>query len=145
MSVSHIDRQRAAVVREALSWLRTPYHHHADVKGAGADCIMLLIRVYHACGLIPDVDPRPYPHDWHLHRDEERYLDGVLRYARPVKQPQPGDVALYRFGRCISHGAIVTRWPQVVHAYLGQGVILSESDQPPLAGRLAGFYSLWGD
>lgn len=32
------DLQRAAVVAEARSWIGTPYHNCADVKGAGVDC-----------------------------------------------------------------------------------------------------------
>ena len=45
------DAQRAAVVAEARSWIGTPYHHAADVKGHGVDCAMLLIRVYCDCRL----------------------------------------------------------------------------------------------
>ena len=61
------------VVAEAKTWLRTPYHHAADIKGVGVDCAMILLRVYQAVGAVPpEVDPRPYPADWFLHRDEER-------------------------------------------------------------------------
>ncbi|MDO6044547.1 hypothetical protein Q4P48_08410 [Neisseria gonorrhoeae] len=44
---------RARIVEEARSWLGTPYHHHAMVKGAGVDCAMLLVAVYGAVGLLP--------------------------------------------------------------------------------------------
>ena len=44
--------QRAAVVAAARSWIGTPYHHAADVKGVGVDCAMLLVRVYSDLGLI---------------------------------------------------------------------------------------------
>jgi cell wall-associated NlpC family hydrolase len=137
--------QRAAVVQEAMGWLRTPYHHQGNVKGAGVDCAFLLIRVYHAVGLIPDIDPRPYPMDWHLHRGEERYLRWVEEYARPVDEPQPGDIVLYQFGRCVSHGAIVVEWPTILHAYVGEGCVLSDaSNTPRLSERQKGFYSIWG-
>lgn len=104
------------------------------------DCAFLLVRVYHAVGLIPDIDPRPYPHDWHLHRGEERYLDWVSRYGRPVSVPMPGDVVLFRFGRCASHAAIVVDWPRVIHSYIGEGVTLGDADKAPLSGREAGFF-----
>jgi cell wall-associated NlpC family hydrolase len=45
--------QRATVVAEARSWIRTPYHNCADVKGAGVDCGMLLVRVFVDTGLMP--------------------------------------------------------------------------------------------
>ncbi len=84
------DEQRKDVVAEARSWLGTPYHHAADVKGHGVDCAMLLVRVY--CDLRPDrtFDPRPYTRDWFLHRDEERYLGFLLERAREVRSPALG-------------------------------------------------------
>lgn len=135
--------ERAMVIEEARTWLGTPYHPHARVKGAGVDCAMLLIEVYRACNLIPDVDPGHYAPDWHLHRSDELYLKSIIRYAREVPEPLPGDVALFRFGRCVSHGAIVIAWPTVIHAYRGEGCVLADAAQRQLAGRLAGFYSIW--
>ena len=97
------------MVAEARSWVGTPYHGCADVKGAGVDCGMLLVRVFVDLGLTEPFDPRPYPSDWHLHRSEERYLGFVFERGREVAEPQPGDVAVFRYGRCYSHGGIVTR------------------------------------
>jgi NlpC/P60 family putative phage cell wall peptidase len=130
----------ATPVTEARTWLGTPYHHQGRVRGVGTDCAMLLAEVYHAAGLIPYIDPRPYPQDWHLHRGEERYLGWLERYADQVDSPQPGDVALYRFGRTRSHGAIVVEWPTIIHAYIGQGVVLADGTKGDLAGRLTGFW-----
>ena len=81
------DPRRAAVLVEAASWLRTPYHHMGRVKGGGTDCLMLLAEVYEAAGVIPHVDIPFYPPDWHLHRGAERYLDGLMRYAREISEP----------------------------------------------------------
>lgn len=136
--------QRLAVLVEAETWCGTAYHHQGFVKGGGVDCAFLLVEVYHACGLIPKIDPRPYPPDWHFHRDEERYLGWVEKYAHPVEVPQPGDVALYKFGRCLSHGAIVVEWPTIIHAMRGDGCVIAAGDQGHLAGRVAGFWSLFG-
>ncbi len=142
-----IAELRQAIVAEARTWLGTPYHHQAGIKGVGCDCAYLLIGVYRALGLIPTIDPRPYPPDWHLHRSEERYLGWVRRYAVPVAIPHPGDAALWRFGRTASHGGIVVAWPTIVHAYRGQGVVLADASQAPLGepGRLVGFYTLLQD
>lgn len=137
--------QRQAVIDEALTWLKTPYHHAARVKGAGVDCLMLLAEVYTAAGVIePIADIPHYPRDWMLHRNEERYLDGLLSYCHPVAEPKLGDIALFRFGRTVSHGAIVLDWPNILHAYSDEGgVVLSSAANGRLAGRLAGFYSPW--
>jgi cell wall-associated NlpC family hydrolase len=125
------------------AWLATPYHHQACVKGAGVDCAMLLVAVYRAAGLIPAIDPRPYPPDWHLHRSAERYLGWLERYGRETATPSPGDVALFRFGRCFSHGAIVVAWPSLIHAYIGEGCVWGNAERAPLVGRPLRFFSLW--
>lgn len=136
---------RADVVAEALSWLGTPYHHLADVKGAGVDCAMLLVRVYAALGLIPaDTDPRPYSEQWHLHHGEEMYLGWLQRHARFTDSPQPGDVAVWRFGRTYSHGGILVEPATVVHALKDSRIVkLHRVDEYPLHGRAVQYYTLF--
>jgi cell wall-associated NlpC family hydrolase len=140
------EEQRAAVIAEAKTWLRTPYHHRAHVKGGGVDCAYLLIEVYHACGLIPSIDPGEYPPDWMMHREEERYLGWVKKFAHEVETPRPGDIALYHVGRCFAHGAIVVDWPTIIHAYIREkNVQISLGNQGWLEGRKVKYFSLWGD
>lgn len=139
------QQQRAAVVKEALSWQNTPYHHMGRVKGAGVDCGMLIAEVFERAGLIPHLDIEYYPMDWHLHRSDERYLGWIAKYAKEVhREPLPGDIVLHQWGRCISHGAIVIEWPTVIHAYIGQGVVLADGTKEPLASRQRAIYSFWG-
>lgn len=137
--------RRTEIVNQTMQWLGTPYQHRAKVKGAGVDCAQLLIAVYADCGLIPcDFSVQDYPMDWHLHRDEERYLNHVLAHAHEVTEPLDGDIALFKFGRTVSHAAIVTGWPMVVHAYRPAGYCcmsdVSVSDE--LKARWVGFYRL---
>jgi NlpC/P60 family putative phage cell wall peptidase len=140
---------RALVVAEARSWILTPYHHCADVKGHGVDCAMLIVRVYVDLGFVEPFDPRPYPPDWFLHRSEERYLDHILARARRVDRPLPGDVFLLKWGRTYSHGGIVTE-PEpltVVHAFQRHRIVVEDEIGrcPHLAARLpdAVFASYW--
>lgn len=138
--------QRQAVIDEAKSWLRTPYHHRQRVKGVGVDCGMLLIAVYSACGLSPDFDPGEYPADWMMHRDEERYLSWVRKFAADTDKPLPGDIALWRFGRCVSHGAIVVDWPNVIHAYKQERMcVLGNASIGDFEKRVPMFFTLWGE
>src|SRR5215469_7038056 len=119
-----IDRRRLAVIIEARGWLRTPYHHMGRVRGAGTDCLMLLAEVYERAGAIPHIDVPFYPPDWNLHRNAERYLLGVARHAREsAAPPQPGDIAIFKFGRCFAHGSIVLAWPRLIHAWHTTGVL----------------------
>jgi cell wall-associated NlpC family hydrolase len=134
--VRAMDARRVAVIEEAQGWLRTPYHHMGRVKGGGTDCLMLLAEVYEAAGVTPHIDVPFYPPDWNLHRNAERYLAGVMRYAREVEgQPRVGSVAIFKFGRCFAHGAIVVSWPRLIHAWCDSGVVYADADQPPLIGR----------
>jgi len=138
--------QRAAIVAAAREWLGTPYHHLGDVRGVGVDCAMFLVRVFVDTGLVPPFDPRPYPADWHLHRGEERYLAAVLGRAREVAAPGPGDIALYRFGRTLSHSALVVAWPRVIHAQARVGCLAADATRDaPLASRHPRFFSLWSE
>jgi NlpC/P60 family putative phage cell wall peptidase len=121
MTERTVDELRAAVVAEAWTWLRTPYIHLADIKGIGADCAMILVRVYQAVGIVPDFDPRPYEPEWFLHQDEERYMAGLEKYSHRVETPGLGDIALYRMGRTASHGAIIVSDQHVIHAYRPHG------------------------
>lgn len=117
---------RRRVLEAALAWVGTPYHHHGRVKGVGVDCVHLLCAAYEEAGVMPPFDPGNYPRDWHQHRSEERYLNGLLQAgARQVDEPLPGDVLLWRFGRTYSHAGIYLGQGQAVHACVGVGVIVS--------------------
>jgi cell wall-associated NlpC family hydrolase len=103
-----VNAVRERLVAEVRSWIGTPYHHQADVKTHGVDCGMLLVRVFVDLGLVEPFDPRPYPIQWHLHRDDERYLAFLFDRAHEVERPEPGDIVMFRYGRTYSHGGIVT-------------------------------------
>jgi len=138
--------QRAAVVAEARRWIGTPYHHLGDVLGAGVDCGMLLVRVYVDAGIVPPFDPRPYSNQWHLHRDDERYLGAMMACSTEVETPKPGDMAVWKIGRSYAHGAIVVGWPLVIHAYQPEGIVV-ESDislpSPLSENKNRRFFSPW--
>lgn len=149
--------ERACVVAAARTWLGTKYHHMGRVKGAGVDCLTLLAGVFEEAGLIPRVEIPYYPKDWHLHHSAERYLEGLMGYAHEIEgPPQPGDIALWKFGRTFSHGAIVVEWPQIIHAYIGQGCVLENAETAvwlAVIGENTGdqgkarprrFFSYWG-
>ena len=138
------QEQRTLVVKEALSWVGTPYRHQAMVKGSGVDCAKILLAVFKEVGLLGDVEMPEYSTQWHLHRSEEKYLETISKYLQPTTEPKPGDVALFKFGRTVSHSAFLIDYPKVVHAYVNRGVIIDEMDSGKLGGRLHGFYSFWG-
>lgn len=139
---------REEVVREALTWEGTPYHHHARVKGVGVDCAQLPAAVYEAVGLIPTVNPK-YSEQWMLSRDEELYLSYVFPYAKEIEryQVKPGDFAIWKYGRTFSHGAIVIEPPMVLHAVISaRSVVRANMDEEEeLKRRSVRFFTVFED
>lgn len=119
METSSSSNLRARVVAEALSWQGTKFCHAQCVKGVGVDCAMSLIAWFSSCGVIEFFDPGPYSRTWFLHQREEKFLNIIERYAVRLpddETPLPADIALYKHGLCVSHGALVVDDTFVVHA-----------------------------
>ncbi len=138
---------RRRVVAEALTWLGTPWRHRAKIKGVGVDCGQFPLAVYVGAGLIEDFSTGAYAQDHMLHSIEERYLGIVRRLAGEITadQVKPGDLAVYKFGRVFSHGALVIRWPQVIHPLINAGaVVLGDADRDvDLITKPVRFFSHW--
>jgi cell wall-associated NlpC family hydrolase len=124
------DRLRQAIIDEAKTWVSTPYHHEGHRKGIGVDCAHLLNEVYSAAGVIEKLNIEHYSQDWQFHRDVERYLSYIE--CRATEQmdvnyiPQPADIMMFKFGRTFSHGAIVVRYPIIIHSYVRMGCVLDD-------------------
>lgn len=146
--MSNAERvERVLVLNEAKSWIGTPFHHEARIKGrdGGVDCAMLLAEIYERAGVVPRIAPEHYPHDWHLHRDEEKYLRWIERFAVPTDESRPGDVAIFRIGRTWSHGGVIIAWPVIIHAWYESGVEQADISNTPQLGRAAvRFFTLKG-
>lgn len=125
--------QRAAVIKEAQSWLSTPFRHSARVKGkrGGVDCGQILAAVYENAGVVAHVETQTYSMQWALHQYRELYVEELLKYTREITEAeaQPGDIVVYKVGHTYSHGAILIKpWPgQIIHAINGLGVQLSDA------------------
>jgi hypothetical protein len=116
---------------------------------------MLLVGVYANVGLIPKAfDPRPYPPQWHVHRNEEKYLGYILNFTKetegpPERIPLGGDIVMFKVGHVLAHGAIVTAWPNVIHA-IGGSAVMPDDISKNTTGKRAlwlmpkRFFSYWG-
>lgn len=140
-----MTKRREDVIVEAMTWLRTPYHHRGTIRGVGVDCAQFPMQVYAACGFLEAFDPGEYPPDWHLHRSDERYLGAVRARAREIDPPSAdvGDFVIFRIGRCFAHGAIVVSWPRIIHAVVDRCVMLDEATNGRLSERPLKAFTLW--
>lgn len=138
-----ITRQK--VVDEARSWLGTPWVHMSRVKGAGVDCGQFLAAVFETAGIVPHIEVPPYPSDWALHRSDEKFLAVVETYAAKTERHDPGNIALFKYGRCVSHAGIVVCWPVIIHANMRLRVVMLDDVQvnPDLRDRFVGLWSPW--
>lgn len=116
------SKARWSVIQEALSWERTPFHDNAGVKGAGVDCAWYPFRVYVGCRLISPFKMPKYHPQFLLHNKREVYLEIVEKHATRVDAPKGADLAMFYYGTCFSHGAIILDWPNVIHARKPVGV-----------------------
>lgn len=145
------DVTREQVVAEALSWIGTPYHHGALVKGkaGGVDCAMLMAGVYGNVGYLPAPEIAHYPPDWFLNRRAERYLNFVTDNAREITEAeaQPGDLVLFMVGHLYAHGAIINApgWPAIIHAHSDAGAVIPDlGNNGRMRDLKRRFFSIWG-
>ncbi|MFG1364875.1 NlpC/P60 family protein [Xanthobacter versatilis] len=117
---------RAAILKEARSWIGTPYLHRASLKGQGTDCLGLVRGVWRELvGPEPEVMPS-YAPDWAEAGRRETLAEAAGRclVAMPVEAAQPGDVLLFRFRAHLpaKHAAILAEGGRMIHAYDGAHV-----------------------
>jgi len=89
---------RREIVRVARSWIGTPYHHQASVRGVGADCLGLLRGVWRDVYGSEAEQPPPYTRDWAEANGREDLLTGAERHLQRIATDamRPGDVLLFR-------------------------------------------------
>lgn len=101
------------IVATARSWIGTPFHHQARIRGKGCDCFGLIIGVARELGLrgkngtlVADHDEVTYPR-----MPRGQYV--VDRLSKifdeiPVESAGPGDVMLFKIHGNPQHMAILS-------------------------------------
>ncbi len=122
---------RRRVVREARSWIGTPYLHQASIHLQGADCLGLVRGVWRKCvGEEPQEMP-VYSADWGEFSKRENMLEAAHKWFVPITKEQAlaGDLILFRWRRSavVKHVGILTNplraKPKFIHAYEKAGVV----------------------
>ena len=119
---------RARIVAEARTWILTPYHHMAELKGVGVDCGKLVLCILSNAGVVDHADFGSYPKDWMLAR-ENPFLEDLFREHFVIATtPELGDVMLFRAGRNYCHLALVTiaKPLTLLHATPEYGFVVEE-------------------
>lgn len=114
---------RGDLVREALSWERTPHLHGQSVKGRACDCKGFIWGVGRELGLpeamLPIVSHNRYSRAF----SGREMLDGLEAALIRVASPLPGDVIALRLGEheeLPRHLAMLISDRRLIHCY-GKG------------------------
>jgi NlpC/P60 family putative phage cell wall peptidase len=120
-----INLSQQTIVNQARTWLGTPYHHQARLKGVGCDCLGLVVGVAGELGLTrSDGTPliRFDETDYSRQPDGER-LTAMLQsllHEIPKADAAPGDLALFTIEGNPQHVGLITEYEGalgVIHSY----------------------------
>ena len=114
------------VIAIARSWLGTPFHDQASLKGVGCDCLGLVLGVWRTLyGDLPEPVPA-YSEDWAEAGRSETPAAAAARHCAPVAvaDHRPGDLLLMRWRDHLpaQHCGIATGAGRMVHAHAGASV-----------------------
>ena len=128
------------VVAVARSWLGTPYHDQASLRGVGCDCLGLARGIWReVVGEEPFPIP-PYSRDWGETGPCEVLAEGARRMMPEIALAGvgPGALILFRMTpRAIAkHVGILTAPDRFIHAYERLGVV-EEILTPTWARKIA--------
>lgn len=113
------------IVAQARTWLHTPFHHQARLKGKGCDCLGLVIGVVGELGLTDACGNKLCGYDEiaYSKQPDGAYLlsklAGLLAEI-PAGQAAPGDLALFAVNGNPQHLAIITDFDSglgIIHCY----------------------------
>lgn len=119
--------ERNHIVELTRSWIGTPYHHQAAMKGVGCDCLGLVRGLWRELYQCDAPSPPPYSRDWGDVDSGERLLTAGDEYllSVPLETIQVGDVFALRWrsSKSAKHLAILVEPGRFVHSYEKAGVV----------------------
>lgn len=126
--VKHLKGDEKKVIKEAETWIGTPYKYGGEQKGKEADCSGFVMRVYKDAI------------DCSLPRNSAKQYEFCKKIKR--HNVKPGDLVFFATGsdpNLVSHVGIMVDDKRFLHTSSSKGVILSTLDSDYFAKRLIGF------
>ena len=120
-----MTQSASIIVTQARTWIGTPFHHQARLKGKGCDCLGLIVGVVDELGL-KDKHGQPlagYDEVTYSKEPDGAYLTEKLTALLnevPIVEAQAGDLALFKVRENPQHMAFLTDYENtlgMVHSY----------------------------
>jgi cell wall-associated NlpC family hydrolase len=140
------ETRRRALIWEANSWVGTPFHGHAKLKGVGVDCVQLAGAIYIATGFLTEFNPGWYPIDGGNHDESSRVVEWIEQSGKFHRcsphgaQAMPGDLICIQYARVAHHVGVVVAGEEFVHAMFNHHVMMSSLADSTYAKRLNAIY-----
>jgi len=95
---------------EAIKWanMKVPYRHRGTTT-RGCDCTGLIIGIAQSLGKLQSYKLRRYKFDWNMHSGACDIITTELSNVAdcvPKSSMQPGDILVFKFGKCNAHAGI---------------------------------------
>jgi len=120
------------VIATARSWLGTPYHDQASLRGVGCDCLGLVRGVWRDLYGPEPMPIPPYSRDWGEAGGREPLADAARRLMLEMQVTNivPGALILFRMrtGAVAKHCGILSSSDRFIHAYERSGVVEAPLD-----------------
>jgi NlpC/P60 family putative phage cell wall peptidase len=117
---------RFDIVSIARTWLGTPYHYQASLRGVGTDCIGLVRGIYRELYGLDAETPPAYSRDWAEGQGRETLIEAARRHLIeiPKTDASPGDVLVFRYraGALAKHAGVMAHPRTMIHAMEGAPV-----------------------
>lgn len=125
---------RADIVEEARSWIGTPFHHQASLKGVGVDCVGLIRGIMVAKNNMPeDFSKWPSAYDFLGYDrvpDGKKMMEACNLYLTVISKEdmQPGDIVLVSFDKHPQHVGVLGDYRHgglsIIHASGDSGKVI---------------------
>lgn len=131
------------IIREARTWIGTPFRHGQSVKGSGCDCVGFVIGVGKASGMVPaGYRPPVYSSQHTLHRDDSTLKAELAVFADELPKrtpPREGDIIVFHWARAPGHAGIYTDNGTIIHASMPKRSVVEQ----PLREIASYIDSIW--
>lgn len=114
-------------VKQARTWIGTPFHHQGRLKGVGADCVGFLLGVGAELGIeAPPDNPR-----YGRRPGKETLVSGIDPYLQeiPLNEAGAADMLVFNLAGMPQHVSMLTTPDTMIHSANPMGVVEVTYDQ----------------